>query len=147
MFECATQDGWSEIVRRISTNPDASVEDRLHLISLSWTAVLFFVSFMIVGSIVLINIVIAVLLDEFLTTMANARSAALEEEKRGEIGFEDHSLEPLMVLLSQFRSADDLALTIQHLYERLVRSCLPTRVCHHVSTLHLSASPLHPAAH
>ena len=59
------------------------------------------------------------LLDEFLTTMANARTASQEEAKRSEIGFEDHSLEPLMELLEQFRSIDDLALTIEHLYERL----------------------------
>ena len=39
--------------------------------------VIFFVSYMLVASLVLINIIIAVLLDEFLTTMAKRYSAVL----------------------------------------------------------------------
>ena len=38
---------------------------------------IFFVSYMLVASLVLINIIIAVLLDEFLTTMAKRYSAVL----------------------------------------------------------------------
>lgn len=60
MFECATQDGWSEIVRRISADEDASTDELLHEATIGWVPILFFISFMIIGSIVLINIVIAV---------------------------------------------------------------------------------------
>ena len=37
--------------------------------------VIFFVSYMLIAAIVLINIIIAVLLDEFLTTMSKSRTA------------------------------------------------------------------------
>ena len=46
---------------------------------------LFFVSYMLVASLVLINIIIAVLLDEFLTTMARSRSQMKQEEANHEV--------------------------------------------------------------
>ena len=62
--------------------------------------------------------VIAVLLDEFLTTMANERASQVESSMETAT-HESHSLDPLMEILSEFRSADDLAMTIHNIYERL----------------------------
>ena len=115
MFECVTADGWSDMVRKTSAGEGDDWQSIDHM---KWIPTIFFVSFMIVAAIVLINIVIAVLLDEFLTTMANERASQVESSMETAT-HESHSLDPLMEILSEFRSADDLAMTIHNIYERL----------------------------
>ena len=68
-------DGWSDIVRRTSTNAlglNADSNESGHA-TLDTITALYFSSYVVLSSIVLVNIVIAVLQDGFLNTMAQER--------------------------------------------------------------------------
>jgi len=71
-----------------------------------------------VCSLVLVNIIIAVLLDEFLTTMAKSRAITAEENSK-ETDTDTHYLDPLMEVLSRFQSIDDLIESIELIFTRL----------------------------
>ena len=73
------------------------------------TTALFFVSYMLVCSLVLVNIIIAVLLDEFLTTMGEhrAKTALLAAKTAARPLY----LDPLMEPLSKFQCMDDQSTT------------------------------------
>jgi hypothetical protein len=81
---------------------------------------LFFVSYMLMASLVLINIIIAVLLDEFLTTMARSRAQMKQEEANHEV--EAHPFDPLMAALSRYKSFPDLVESIRNIFNRLDES-------------------------
>ena len=82
--------------------------------------VLFFVSYMLIAAIVLINIIIAVLLDEFLTTMAKSRAEFDREEILGaNPELDNHVLDPVMEILSKYRSLPDLEHSIHLIYSRI----------------------------
>ena len=71
-----------------------------------------------VCSLVLVNIIIAVLLDEFLTTMAKSRAITAEVNSK-ETDTDAHYLDPLMEVLSRFQSLDDLIESIELIFTRL----------------------------
>ena len=64
--QVCTGDAWASSVTRVMFTDDGIVAP---------VPVIFFVSYMLIAAIVLINIIIAVLLDEFLTTMSKSRTA------------------------------------------------------------------------
>ena len=109
-------DNWTDIVFHISAAQNGVEFDPDNEL-LEPYVVLYFVLFMIVNHIVLINIVIAVLLDGFLNTMSEERQIAVEilEMQRDEHDSFFELLEPL----TQFRSANDLTLTIEEIYKKL----------------------------
>lgn len=79
---------------------------------------------MLVAGVVLINIVVAVLLDEFLTTMAKTRQAFEQEDAiRSNPIFDDRNLDPLMEVLAKYRSCQDLYDAIDKIFRRLDLDC------------------------
>ena len=83
---------------------------------------IFFGAYVFVVCLVLLNVVVAVLLDQFINTMSMEKEQESEEkdkEKRIENGIQDltGSLDPLMVSLSKFSSDDELQELIDSLFE------------------------------
>jgi len=109
MFQVMTGDAWATEVMK-STMPEGAMDP---------TSILFFVSFMLVGNLVLINIVIAVLLDEFLTTLSRSREETIRAAGLERSIAECHVLDPLLEVLSQYRSRADLRQSIVALFERM----------------------------
>jgi hypothetical protein len=72
---------------------------------------------MLVCSLVLVNIIIAVLLDEFLTTMGEHRAKTARLAAKA--GARPLYLDPLMELLSKFQSMDDLVGKVDLIFNRL----------------------------
>jgi voltage-gated sodium channel len=116
LLQCTTADNWTDIVFHISAAQNGVEVDPDNEL-LEPYVVVFFVLFMIINHIVLINIVIAVLLDGFLNTMSEERQTAVEmlEMQREERDSFFELLEPL----TQFRSAKDLTLTVEEIYKKL----------------------------
>ena len=111
MFQVCTGDAWASGITRIMFYDEGIVQP---------LEVLFFVSYMLVASLVLINIIIAVLLDEFLTTMAKSRAAFEHEEVvDSNPSLEAHILDPLLAVLTKYRSQTDLLESISLIYGRL----------------------------
>ena len=82
---------------------------------------LFFVSYIVIGNIMFLNVVIAVLLDEFISSVQRDKEAAsvvLESEnaKRRITGV----LDPITAQLTAFDSRENLCDRIQDLYSRCV---------------------------
>lgn len=81
---------------------------------------LFFTSYVVIGSVTLLNVVVAVLLDEFIATVVREKEAAAlraeaENDKRRIKGV----LDPITSKLCAFEDADNLVERIDDLYERL----------------------------
>ena len=123
-----TGDAWASAVTRVMFYDGGIV---------SPVPVIFFVSYMLLAAIVLIDIIIAVLLDEFLTTMSKSRNEIEAEEVLDDNpSLEGHSLDPLMAVLAQFQSSTDLLESIKGIYIRLdedgsggIGLCTVWRVC------------------
>ena len=117
LFQVATGDAWSSIVTRTLLVEFESFQR-------GWV-VLFFVSYVLLVGLVLMNIVVAVLLDEFITTVANEkaekRRRRLQELKEAErqIGVPQGPLDPLVRGLMVYTNQDDLMRRISSLYARL----------------------------
>ena len=75
-------------------------------------------SYILVVGTVLLNVVLAVLLDEFLTKMAKSCAVTAEENSK-ETDTDAHYLDPLMEVLSRFQSIDDLIESIELIFTRL----------------------------
>ena len=81
---------------------------------------LFFTSYYLIGSVVLLNVVVAVLLDEFISAMISWKSDAaerqrIEREKKNLSGVVD----PLTRTLMSYSDEEDLNARIDHMYDRL----------------------------
>lgn len=81
---------------------------------------LFFVSFILIASVMLLNVVVAVLLDEFVATVTREKEEqervfALEQDRRKIKG----CLDQLTELLITFEDDDDLLGKINEIYDRL----------------------------
>ena len=115
MEQMCTGDGWASGVARDLFDQDGTVAP---------LPALFFGSYMLVAGVVLINIVVAVLLDEFLTTMAKTRQAFEQEDAiRTNPIFDDRNLDPLMEVLAKYRSGQDLYDAIDKIFQRLDLDC------------------------
>jgi len=107
--------GWAEEELR----PLWEVEDG----SLDTITGVFFMSYILFAGVVLINIVVAVLLDEFITSVA-AEKAEFEKERIAREGTSEATrligpLDPVLETLAQYGTAEDLAARIESLYGSL----------------------------
>ena len=114
--QVSTGDSWaSTIARRLYHGEDAKV---------SLSAGLFFSSYQLVVGCVLMNIVVAVLLDEFLMAMTKIRSE--EDETSAFVRateLDAHPLDPLLDVLSVTRTPQDLEDSLRGLFDRLDVDC------------------------
>ena len=122
LFQCATGDSWaSSITRDLMDLGDGGDYDGNYWLMVG--APIFFVSFMLVVNIMLMNIVIAVLLDEFILC-AQAEKERLADagaaEARAATGIIDGPLDPVFEnMLADFTSNRDLLHRIQVLWDWL----------------------------
>lgn len=118
LFECTTGDGWSDIVRRTSTNAldlNADSKESGHA-TLDTITALYFSSYMVLSSIELVNIVIAVLLDGFLNTMAQEREKLSDALAAAD---DDFTLSRVMNTILDFRSSKNLEDILSNIYDQL----------------------------
>jgi len=109
MFQACTGDAWASGITR--TMFDNENEGRIKPLP-----AIFFMLYMVIAYIMLFNIVVAVLLDNFLTTMTKGR----ERQRKSEMVMAEHnSLDPVVEVLAQFRSSADLNLSVKSLFRRL----------------------------
>ena len=117
MVQVLTGDSWASgvsrsIFREGLTDPDVA---------------LFFVSYILIASVMLLNVVVAVLLDEFMQTVTRAkeeqeRLEEIEQERRKITG----CLDPLTRTLLTFEDEDDLTAKIDSIYDKLDEDCSGT---------------------
>ena len=119
LFQIATGDAWSsQIVRPLMDEYDSGSVYK------GWTA-LFFVSYVLVVGVVLMNIVVAVLLDEFISTVAaekaNARAEEQEMRDKEKVvnSIAEGPLDALVRSLLAYTTKDDLHRRIFNLYQRV----------------------------
>ncbi|EKX36873.1 hypothetical protein GUITHDRAFT_145375 [Guillardia theta CCMP2712] len=112
MFQCVTGDGWASSVARPMMDP---------LGGYSSSIAIFFLSYILIVSWIIVNVVLAVLLDEFLKA-ASDEKAAMHREKNSnsELRLLYTTLDPLLSHLSQFHSTDDLLRRLSDLFQVLV---------------------------
>ena len=127
MFQVAMGDAWgSQIVREMYDDEVGKGN------AMAAVPALMFTSYMLICGVVLLNVVIAVMLDTFLTTMTiDRRMRAHTEmlERNPELG-EARPLEPLVKILAKFRSGQDLldsiALVVTHARTHIhTHTCFP----------------------
>lgn len=110
MFQCATGDSWASVVtRELSDHPG----DHLKI-----PIALFFVSFALVVGLVLMNVVIACLLDNFIRFVAaeNADRAKIKIEEERALTSCPGPLDPLLSQMATFVSFEDLENQISALW-------------------------------
>lgn len=113
MFQIATGDAWASQIGRQLVDDDGLMD--------AW-AVLFLVSYVLIVGLVLINIVIAVLLDEFLSTVETEKQLHADDQHRRarqKMGIVKSPLDPLLESLCSFYTNDDLSQRIRDLFEML----------------------------
>lgn len=88
--QIATGDGWYSLVAREIRNEDGSVNKY---------ASTFFASYMLVVGVVLLNIVVAVLLDEFINTVMKERAESKRKEDDKKKAQMEVVVNPLLPLL------------------------------------------------
>ncbi|MGB1597172.1 MAG: ion transporter, partial [Promethearchaeia archaeon] len=115
MFQVAMGDAWASQIVREMYDDDVGKGNAMAAVP-----ALMFTSYTLICGLVLLNVVIAVMLDTFLTTMTiDRRMRAHTEmlERYPELG-EARPLEPLVKILAKFRSGQDLldsiALVVTH---------------------------------
>eukprot|EP00960_Hanusia_phi_P034400 751040-Hanusia_phi.AAC.1 len=117
MFQVITGDSWASAVTRSLFEPDGS----------GWInhgTAFFFVSFVLLGTIVMVNVVVAVLLDEFISFVTKekeeiARAEAEEREEKSQASRITGVLDSLTQTLAHFTGMADLTHKIDQYYERL----------------------------
>ena len=119
-FQIMTGDSWASMVVRSLVEEQESSGRGTDPRSIYF----FFVSFVLIAGVVLVNIVVAVLLDEFINAMQKEKekAAAIIREKK-EIDAKASRisgvLDPLLQSLSSFNDNNDLTAKVQDLYSRL----------------------------
>ena len=115
MYQVSTGDDWSGMARVLHDNAGRRV---------SFQAGLFFTTFQLSAGCVLMNIVVAVLLDEFLNTMGKLRA-----QEEAQVAFQRASeadrdpLDPLYQGLVRYRTPRELTVHIRGLFNRLDVDC------------------------
>lgn len=105
MFQISTGDAWaSEIVRPMKTGGPHDI----------WISV-FFTSYFVITGVVMMNVVVAVLLDEFVNTVTSIK----ESSKEAVHTVREDILDPLLKRLAHFNTSADLSSKIQTIYEML----------------------------
>jgi voltage-gated sodium channel len=108
LFQFSTGDGWTDVVRAIPLDTDSDTAG----------AMVFFVSFMIIVSLVLMQVVIAVLLEEF----SKIGNESTDQERMTHFDFSRNPLEAYMASMSMANDEDDLKVMIRHLWGAVVTS-------------------------
>ena len=113
LFQVATGDAWASAVTR-------EVMDQEH-VDMGFAGA-FFTSYMLIVGIMLMNIVVAVLLDEFISSVehekASTEASRLHALAKDSELFDCGPLDPLMKSLSNFKDRDELSKRIFKLWER-----------------------------
>ena len=113
MFQVCTGDGWSTDIVRPLFREDGHVDPLV---------VGFFVSYILLAGYFLLNIIVAVLLDEFVRSVESERSEiakALAIEKAKGTQQYQGALDPVLTLLFRYDTSVDLTEKINGLYEFL----------------------------
>eukprot|EP00960_Hanusia_phi_P068461 766852-Hanusia_phi.AAC.3 len=115
MFQVVTGDSWASAVTRTLFHEDGSVDIGVAI---------FFVSYVIFAGVVLINIVVAVLLDEFISAVSLEkeelqRQGDRKKEQEGLASRVTGVLDPLSAAISEFYDYDDLTMKIVDTYNSL----------------------------
>jgi len=115
MFQVCTGDSWATAVVRPMWEDPARKEATGRP---EFFSAVFFVSYMVIAGMILVNIVIAVLLDEFLTTMSEERQLSATQQLNQASSFEDHVLDPVLEMLAQYHTPSNLKVSIKALFNR-----------------------------
>jgi hypothetical protein len=108
MFQITTGDGWvTDIVRPMNNG------DLIHDFPIN----LFFVSYFLITNVVMLNIVVAVLLDEFVNTTQEYKDEKANSLMSGRR--QHHVLDPLLDKLVHFSTETDLVAQIKALFSML----------------------------
>ena len=115
LFQVVSGDSWASSIAR-----GMFVEDMNGVKQTDPMLALYFVSYFVIANIILLNVVIAVLLDEFVTNVEREEEKALnklerENSKRRITGV----LDPITQQLTHFESKENLRMRIDALYDRL----------------------------
>ena len=111
MFQCVTGDSWASAVARPLFNVGPG-EPAFDLV-----VVVYFLSYMLLVSMVIVNVVLAVLLDEFLRAASSEKNMQALDKISGQVL--DHfqtSLDPLLESLAHTDSMPKLANNIEKLF-------------------------------
>ncbi|EKX45459.1 hypothetical protein GUITHDRAFT_108723 [Guillardia theta CCMP2712] len=115
LFQMATGDSWaSAVVRSLFDGKPTE----------NFLIGLFFVVYMLIVNVVMMNIVVAVLLDEFISTVERERQekTSQEEQKTADVSrtFRDKGpLDPLVLSLMDFGTLEELSSKISQLYQTI----------------------------
>ena len=113
MFQVLTGDSWAVMIARPLFGENVRPTPKVAL---------FFVSYIIVAGTFVLNVVVAVMLDEFITAVQSVRQAEKDREYEQIIEETMHSgmaLDPLLAHLINFSSMDDLQDQIVEVYRHL----------------------------
>uniref|UniRef100_A0A7S0EEW1 Ion transport domain-containing protein n=1 Tax=Hanusia phi TaxID=3032 RepID=A0A7S0EEW1_9CRYP len=110
MFQVCTGDGWSTDVVRPMFGESGVVDGYV---------VLFFVSYILIGGYFLLNVVVAVLLDEFASAVDMEKRRLKEHQDTLSIRSSTYYLDPLLEFLSQYQTEKDLKEKIRVIFDIL----------------------------
>ena len=124
MFQCVTGDGWASSVARpmmLSKYPEAHGQDgeseKQELFGYEPGLALYFYSYIVLVSWIIVNVVLAVLLDEFLKSSGDEKLKIKEEtETLEDLAEIKGPLDPLLQKLACFRSGDDLFRSVASIF-------------------------------
>lgn len=124
MFQVMTGDNWADIAR------DLFVET-----GMGAAVAMYFVSFQLIVALVLVNVVIAVLLDEF-SKAADRRDAGAAGAGDDKADAHRCPFEKIAKYLADYKDLDDLESMINDLFDRIVaRKTLKNKVSRHQKTI------------
>ena len=120
IFAASTMDGWQElVVMPFITDDDLAYSETVPQSAL---LIVFFVSFFLIVVWTLLPVVVAILLDNFAySTRAQQEAEARDaQDKAGYLTKIQHFLDPLLEVLGQHESEDDLSQNITSLFHNLI---------------------------
>lgn len=119
MFQCVTGDSWSSGVARPIIQLEIDDGDPEFEIGVF----VYFVSYMLIVSMVTVNVVLAVLLDEFLRAASNEKNAkAMAElyERKGKVLEQfTSSIDPLLESLTHVDSMDAVRMLVENVFKAM----------------------------
>ena len=120
LAQCLSGDSWaSSVTRSIFLQRDQN-SDIKGFANTYWSIAIYFVTYYALATVVLLNVVVAVLLDEFITSMREEEEElAAEERQLRELGRYRGVLDPVTASLCVFEDKSHLCNQIDQLYERL----------------------------
>ena len=116
LFQVSSGDGWVQnVVRPMMRDDDGELKSSYFG---QVFPVLFFISYYTIISVVLFNIVVAILLDEFMQAATDAKEKLKQQRVAAHFGTE-MTLDPLLKKLNEFATPGELTLMIDNLYKVL----------------------------